>query len=873
MRLPRSSYLLASFVLGSVVVTTARAQEPLIDSLGGGTPGIAGIPLIELDGAPITGRPLRIGIENARPGSLAVLGASATAAPVLDPATSATFQPLPPYFAFGFFPIDSQGRGGALIDVPPLSPALAGVQFFVQGAAFDPSAQGSVAVTDALEFRIGQPSPAALDVSKLFPGGLPVTGGIGVGFADVIIDDFDVDGNQDALALSANGVTLLVGDGQGGLQFDSEVATGSLPAGFAAADLNGDGAPDFVQASATDQELTIGIAGPGGSFTTSVVALGSQPIDLAIEDFDGDGNLDLAVLRANGAVRTTLSVLRGNGAGNFGPALDRLVAGLATHIAVADFDADGRGDVVASIPTAGQVVVALGTATGALGSTRAFAAGPDPSILKVGDVDGDGDLDVACLRLSGGGVGVVTVLENSGTAVLTGAQAVSSAGGASDFALSDANGDGVLDIVLYVNFANSDLGLETYIGLGTGSFAGPMFSRHGVFPGAFDVGDLNGDGTLDAVLTSSVASGFFVMSGTGNGSFESLLGAQTATLATPQELALGDVDRDGILDLLVVHSDGVNETLEVQRGAGDGTFQPLATTLLGVASSSNLARIECADMNGDGLLDLVTGNGAIAVWLGNGAGGFTQFSSVALTPPGGGIVRNQVVVELNGDGVLDVAAVGPGGGLWVLLGNGDGTLQMPTNYASGASPYDLAAGDLDGDGDVDLVAVKWITSVSNLVVFSNTGNGTFVDSGTYFAGKYPKAVRLGDLDGDGDLDVVVGNSPGGFANNGPSVLLGAGDGTFGPPTTYASSLDADEVRVADLNGDTVPDVVVLGYASEVNVYIGVGDGTLEAPASFTVGSWMLGVVIGDLDGDRLPDITVARLYGLGVRTLLNQLVE
>jgi hypothetical protein len=211
-------------------------------------------------------------------------------------------------------------------------------------------------------------------------------------------------------------------------------------------------------------------------------------------------------------------------------------------------------------------------------------------------------------------------------------------------------------------------------------------------PNSAYLGDLNRDGVLDMVAVSSVNNGLFVLLGDGDGSFQ-----------TPQDFAggetidLGDLNGDGVLDAVTASYN--SDDISVLIGNGDGTFQqPLFFTIIDGPYSPILG-----DLNNDGVLDVVTTNyrnNNISVLLGNGDGGFQTQHRFAVDSRG-----QTSLHDMNGDGVLDVVVINSGCCCSILLGNGDGSFQSSHRLNAYYSFYKSALGDLNGDGEIDVVTV------------------------------------------------------------------------------------------------------------------------------------------------------------------------
>jgi hypothetical protein len=395
-------------------------------------------------------------------------------------------------------------------------------------------------------------------------------------------------------------------------------------------------------------------------------------------------------------------------------------------------------------------------------------------------------------------------------------------------------------------------------------FGAPSFIDYsfGFYVGSVAVGDLNGDGKLDLVVADNTYNNVGVQLGNGDGTFQPVV-PYFSDGGHGSWVAIADLNGDGHADVVVASTCDQNincgngGVISVFLGNGDGTLQSPVSYGSGGYLASGIA---IADVNADGHPDLLVAN----------------FCRV-----------------VNGCDIGNVA---------VLLGNGDGTFQPARTYASGdPEPAAVAVADLNGDGKLDIVlaTVQTVSPYATAVsVLLGNGDGTFQSAVSYSAGgDSPVSIAVGDLNGDGHPDVVVASLCFyGFCNpvktGGVSVLLGNGDGSFQPGVLYQSGATyASWVAIGDLNGDGQPDLVVTNMCQsadnfgdcyptgKASVLRGNGDGTFQAPKNFgTVGTETSSVAIADVNGDGRPDLVAADACDLsqfctegGLAVLLNRL--
>jgi len=213
----------------------------------------------------------------------------------------------------------------------------------------------------------------------------------------------------------------------------------------------------------------------------------------------------------------------------------------------------------------------------------------------------------------------------------------------------------------------------------------------------------------------------------------------------------------------------------------------------------------------------------------------------------------------------------------VLLGNGDGSFQARVKFAVGDNPVSVAVADLDGDGAPDLITANVNSGFSldgDVSVLLGNGDGSFQAAVSFLAGDNPVSVAVADLDGDSIPDLVTANLGAlnaEFAD--VSVLLGNGDGSFQAAVSFlAGAFPArpNSVAIADLDGDSFPDVVTANdFSDDVSVLLGNGDGSFQTPIFFMAGDRTFFVAVADLDGDNRPDLVTANVNSDDVSVLIN----
>jgi hypothetical protein len=360
----------------------------------------------------------------------------------------------------------------------------------------------------------------------------------------------------------------------------------------------------------------------------------------------------------------------------------------------------------------------------------------------------------------------------------------------------------------------------------------------------------------------------------------------------PQNVIKGDFDEDGVVDLAMSVGNAPNNAVSLFRGKRNGTF---AEPPRRFDAAEDAAYVVKSDFNGDGHLDLAVSDfgagrdapGSVAVLFGTGEGTFKGRQSF---PSGGKQPSGLAAPDVDGDGDEDLAVANGlsgspndlAGNVSVLLNNGAGafkdgqSIEPPSPPSSRVAPVFLAAGDLDGDGDPDLVATVSIVTqaggeAANVLVLENE-KGRYVRSQSVAVGTVPQGIVFGPFDGDRRPDFATANAE----SNNVSVGLGNGDGTFGKAREFPSGgIGPTSLLARDLNKDGKKDLAVSnigagpGGGGNVGVLTGRGDGTFRKSKTFRAGNGPAGLTAGRFDRDGKPDLAVADVFSNKLSILMN----
>ncbi len=804
------------------------------------------------------------------------------------------------------------GRGDTTLENPAGFPVGSGPVAVVRGD-FNRDGRLDVATADF----------ASNDVSVLlglgdgtFRPGLRIP--VGTNPTALVSADFNGDGIPDLAVADAgsNDLTILLGRGDGTFQGAVRLAAGDLPQALVTADFNGDGIPDLAVANYRSQDVWVYLDRGDGTFQAPLrFPLAESPVGLVAGDFNGDGHLDLATADYRSG---HVAILLGGGDGTFAAPVRYDAGTNPVYLVMADFNGDGHLDLTAADSTSSGAYLLLGRGDGTFAAPLRRELGDAPGALLAEDFNSDGRTDLA---LTGAFSGSVSVLQGMGDSTFIPGGALSNPLHATPL-IGDWNRDGLPDVAVVSR--DGEILLRLSRSGSPGVFDAPVIVNPAPLPAARDLAEVSTrHGQLLAALDARSPSLSFYARRP-DGTFAWSAGPKIPGLL-PAALAAGDLTGDGLSDLVVADASG-NVYVYLQNAAGGFGPTPDYSLEVGLSPSA----VQLVDVDGDGRLDIVVANrysGDVSVLCNDPHAPFaaalrfragTGLYSVN-SPTGSLAVASRqapaglVAGRFDSRDPMDLVVTDSGANRFSLL-RGDeagGFLnpKSPPAFATGPDPTAVIAGRFTPGPNLDLAVLDQASG--DISIFLGDGQGGFTRTFTVNAGNLPTGLAVADLNGDGQLDLLVGNDYGDLL-----ILLGNGDGTFQPyqradrnvalavadltGTGQDAFIFADQerdrvvvqyphpgqrfvqgrqdgllapsaVRVADLNGDGIPDLAIAnGGGNNVLVYLGTGNGQFGPANSFFTGTNPAGITISDLNHDGIPDLVIANQGSNDVSVLLGQ---
>jgi hypothetical protein len=619
-------------------------------------------------------------------------------------------------------------------------------------------------------------------------------------------------------------VDLYLNKGDG--TFTHTTATGGHgPTRLAVADLDGDGSPDLAMANPgiVDQGTTVSVLlnkGNGTFDPETQYQVGAGVFGVAAADLNGDGLIDLAVGQATGDEDAYHVIVLGNTGSTFKQKADVTIAGSPERfpaqpvVTAARLDGDAKVDLVAGAGAFDQLTLLRNTGNWSFTQSNWPASYGSTNLLTM-DGNGDGRRDVVSAAPFGGeqSTGELAFLQNQGGGTFAAPARINQGYLPNDAGAADITGDGRDDLVV-ANQGSGTGSIDRQL-KGGGFAQAPVYqSEPDLIPKDTASADFDGDGRIDMALSNiDVTSQGFdrvdIMHNVGHGRLQLAAALETGTDSHAKSVIAADLDGDGHPDLAWTPEFFIEPgtyPVAVALNQGNGTFGETKIIFIQTCGTGHVSAI---DVDADSKLDLVVANDrsgpsqfcdevsrTIRILINHGDGTFDPDYGVQI-----GSSSSMVAgADLNDDGIIDL--VDADAITHVLIGTGGGQFKPAVAYESRGN--ELVIADVDEDGDPDVATADG--SLQHVWIMRNKGNGTFTER-SYPGEQIPEyltgnGIDIGDLDGDGNLDLAVSDAQG----QDVGVFYGRGDGTFRPEIRYGVQYDFGDVNVADYDGDGRPDI-------------------------------------------------------------------
>lgn len=617
----------------------------------------------------------------------------------------------------------------------------------------------------------------------------------------IIVLDIDGDQKSDIIAATSAGVLISSGNGDGSFQIARTAIRMDSLLALAVADLDGDGRADIITSSSLQDGIELFINAGAGNFPPAKhhhIDTSSRPEQIALADFDADGGLDLLLRQRY----VGLAVWLRQKDGGYHQTAEFFNASsiLGSAPIIADFDNDTHTDILISVEDRGTLEISQdwirGKGDGTFFPPEAveLAGNLTWDLVDTRDLDGDGWIDL----------------------------------------LTDSSG---AMACVFRNLKGKAFSSPTCFGAREGAID---------LVGRLAMADMNGDGQLD--LVGTIQSSVVVMAGDGHGGFRGPPWLPYVALTT------GDLNQDGMTDIIALSANGPPYEISVKFGTQGGIPQPGPS----FSFDAHPSGAAIADFNGDRHPDLAVVDNAQIVILGMPEAGQTALKVLGRVPVHD-TARKISVGDIDSDGKQDLVTANIGS-VSVFLGNGDGTFRQGFDLLSFPSAgLGMELGDFNGDGKLDMVTIGGSKEAPSVQVFLGLGNGDFSATPVNTGGVIAGSLVTGDVDADGRLDLVLSNQ------DTLQIMLGTGHGTFVQADERAGTFFA--ASLGDLDGDHRSELII-GDLNGVSIWKYSTVGKLEQLFQFT-GCPRTPAVVGDFNGDRKPDLLLADCDQTGTHIVLN----
>ena len=716
-------------------------------------------------------------------------------------------------------------------------------------------------------------SPYAIAVSDVNSDGLP----------DIIV------ANSGSNTITVLPNTSLVGSITAS-SFGAKVdfATGSFPRALATGDVDGDGKPDVIVTNELDKSISVlrNTAATGSitaaSFDPHVdFTTGNSSPSVILTDVDGDGKADLVTANYNSntvSVMRNLSTAGSITTSSFAAKVDFATGLQPFSVAAGDANGDGRPDLVVANSGSNTASILRNTAVGggitasSFADKTDFATGVYPISAAMADLDNDGATDVAVVNANSGSISVLKIDYSLLRPVITSFTPPSGPAGSSVTITGTNFSDQYYNTTIYFGAEAVTVAGGSATSLTVTVPAGATYKQISVLNGAYGL-----TGYSAKPFTPTFANPF----GTGIPANYYRPKVDFPTASLPYFEAIGDVDRDGKPDVVVVNANANTVSL-LHNISATGSIDASSFERADFATGNDPRSVALADVDGDSRLDIVVanaGSSTVSVLLNKASLGYdlTSYFAARVDFATGSTPFSIAIDDVNADGKADLIVANTKGNTVSVLINTVNTGSISASsfapkvdFPAGTFPRFVAVGDVDGDGRPDLVVaneqsntVSVMRSTTPSTVFSSAAFGAPV---SFTVGSQPNSVSIGDVNGDGRPELAVSN----YGSSNISVLYNtsvAGSITassFAAAVNFAVNPQPFFAAMADADGDGKVDLVSANSGSNTISVLrntatagSITASSFAAKRDFTAGGYPTSLAVGDLDGDGIAEVVTS----------------
>ncbi|CAF3725702.1 unnamed protein product [Rotaria sordida] len=680
----------------------------------------------------------------------------------------------------------------------------------------------------------------------------------------LVVGDFNKD-NQLDIAVANYGtdnIGIFLGYGNGSFTNQKTYTTtlNSKPSSIAVGDLNNDNYLDIIVTHSATGKIGIYFGYEDGTFakqTTFLISSNSHPYYVTVGNFDKDDQLDVVVVDSqNDQVHILLQY--DNRTFTTTTTYDGVPASRPFFVAVADFNNDNQSDIIiANYNTNNVLVLSQHSIKPSVRQTNYFIGKDSRSTsVIIYDFDNDDRLDLLVNNFDNDSLFLLTSNHN-GAFELETTYSTGDKSAPKHFSIGDFNNDNRMDIVT-ANYGSDSIGILLAQGNRTFSNVITYFVGHDSQPWSVSVGDFNNDNRLDVVTANYGSGGLGVLLGHGNGSFGKAMIYSANIIVRPVSVAVGDVNNDKQLDIVI--TDGDSDTVGVLLGYGNGTFSNAMTYAVGNFSAPN--GISLFDLNNDNYLDLIVSTldgGFVGIFLGYGNGTFQDI--VTYLTGSTSVLYHIAIADFNNDHRHDFVVTNRANDeIIIFYGYGNGSFELARTYSTGfgSKPYAITTAKLKNSNQTNIIVTLW--GKGKVGILTEYTAAEFANRKMYSTGSAPQpySVTVGNFNDDGHVDIVVVNS----GSDNLDVLFNTGNGTFETQITYPIGVDSypTYVTAGDINKDNHLDIVTVNSKNNsISIIMGHANGTFDIPRVYPTGknSYPLAVAIDDFNDDNRSDLIIA----------------